>query len=152
MRPGMSTPIDPPALPKSWWDRRWKAVVALSVIAALAAGGFIALLFSLTFGVMRASGAYRQAVAAARADHTVVEMLGSPIEEGYFVMGEIELGRDRGYANLTIPISGPRAKATIYVEADKVGTHWTFRALEVVVEETGEWIHLADGAVSRGDP
>ncbi len=144
----MSMSIASLALPKSWWDRRWKAVVALSVIAAiLAAGGFIALLFSLTFGVMRESGAYRQAVAAARANHTVVEMLGTPIEEGYFVMGEIELGRDRGYANLTIPISGPRAKATIYVEADKVGADWSFRALEVVVQDTGEWIHLGDDGV-----
>ncbi len=138
-------------LPKPWWIRRWKTVVTLSVIGGLLAfAGFITILFSLTFGLMRQSGAYQQAVAAAKADHTVVETLGTPIEAGYFVMGEIELGRHRGYANLSIPISGPRAKATIYVEADKVGEHWSFRSLEVVVDGTGQWIHLGDGAITRG--
>ncbi len=155
MRPVMVTPTGRPDgyLPKSWWIRRWKTVVALSVIGSLVAcAGFITILFSLTFGLMRQSGVYRQAVAAAKADHTVVETLGTPIEEGYFVMGEIELGPDRGYANLSIPIAGPRAKATIYVEADKVGTDWRFRALEVVVQETGQWIHLGSDAITRGGP
>ena len=152
MRPAMGTPVEPlrADLATSWWNRHWKAVVALSVVAGLlAVAGVVTLVFSLTFGVMRQSGAYRQAVAAAKADDAVVKTLGTPIEEGYFVMGQIELSRDRGYANLTIPISGPRAKATIYVEADKVGTHWSFRSLEVVVDGTGQWIHLGDGAISR---
>jgi hypothetical protein len=140
-----------PAQP--WWSRRWKVVVALSVVGGLLAlAGFVTILCSLTFGLMRQSGAYQQAVAAAKSDHTVIETLGTPIEEGYFVMGEIELGRDRGYANLTIPISGPRAKATIYVEADKAGEHWSFRSMEVVVDGTGQWIHLGDGAITRGGP
>ncbi len=68
----------------------------------------------------------------------------TPIDEGFFVSGEIHLTNQGGYANLSIPISGPDGDATIYVEAEKSGNDWSFRALEVVVRDTGQWIHLMD--------
>jgi len=139
-----STPaVAPRQLP--WWHRRWKLTVALSVVASLLLlSGFVVAVCSLTFGIMKKSGAYQQAVAAARADSHVVATLGTPIEEGFFVMGEIELTDDGGYARLSIPIAGPDGTATIYAEAQKSRGQWSFHTLEVMVEETGEWIHLGD--------
>lgn len=113
-----------------------------TVAAVLALGGFVLAVCSLTFGIMKKSGAYRQAVAAARADREVVETLGTPIEEGFFVMGRIRLTNDSGYANLSIPITGPNGEATIYAEADKSRGEWSFHTLEVMIEDTGEWIHI----------
>ena len=131
--------------PGSWWRRYRTLLVAASVVSiVLAIGGLLMLVLSLTVGLMRSSGAYQQAVAAARADETVTETLGTPIEEGFFVAGEIQLTNDSGFANLSIPISGPDGEATIYVEAEKSAGDWSFRALEVVVHDTGQWIHLAD--------
>ena len=128
-----------------WWHRRWKLAVALGVVVSLLLlSGFVAAVCSLTFGIMKQSGAYQQAVAAARADSHVVETLGTPIEEGYFVMGQIEMTNNGGYANLSIPISGPNGAATIYAEAEKSRGQWTFHTLEVMVQDTGEWIHLGD--------
>ncbi len=119
--------------------------MALGVVASiLLLSGFVVAVCSLTFGLMKKSGAYQQAVAAARADSDVIATLGTPIEEGFFVMGEIQLNNNGGYANLSIPISGPDGEATIYVEAEKSGADWSFRALEVVVRDTGQWIHLLD--------
>ena len=137
-----STPaVAPRQLP--WWHRRWKLAVALGVVASLLLlSGFVVAVCSLTFGIMKKSGAYQQAVAAARADSDVVATLGTPIEEGFFVMGEIQLTLDGGYANLSIPISGPNGAATIYAEAEKSRGQWSFHTLEVMVEDTGEWIHL----------
>ncbi len=137
-----STPaVAPRQLP--WWNRRWKLTVALGVVASLLLlSGFVAAVCSLTFGIMKKSGAYQQAVAAARADSHVIATLGTPIEEGFFVMGRIELINDGGYANLSIPITGPNGAATIYAEADKSRGQWSFHTLEVMVEDTGEWIHL----------
>ena len=127
----------------SWWHRHRTPLIAVSVVAVvLAISGFLMLVLSLTVGLMRSSGAYQQAVAAARADETVTRTLGTPIEEGFFVAGEIQLTSHSGYANLSIPISGPDGEATIYVEAEKSGDAWSFRALEVVVHDTGQWIHL----------
>ncbi len=126
-----------------WWHRRWKLVVALGVVVSLLLlSGFVAAVCSLTLGVMKKSGAYQQAVAAARADSDVVATLGTPIEEGFFVTGRIELTDDGGYANLSIPISGPNGAATIYAVAGKSRGQWSFHTLEVMVEDTGEWIHL----------
>ena len=128
----------------SWWHRHRILVIIVSVIVAvLSLCGFVMLVLSLTIGLMRRSGAYQQAVAAARADATVVETLGTPIEEGFFIAGEIHVTRHGGYANLSIPIAGPNGDATIYVEAEKSGDDWSFRSLEVVVRDTGQWIHLA---------
>ena len=112
------------------------------VASLLLLSGFVVAVCSLTFGIMKKSGAYQQAVAAARADSDVVATLGTPIEEGFFVMGEIQLTLDGGYANLSIPISGPNGAATIYAEAEKSRGQWSFHTLEVMVEDTGEWIHL----------
>lgn len=126
-----------------WWQRRWKLAVALGVATSmLLLSGFVVAVCSLTFGILKKSGAYQQAVAAARADNDVIARLGTPIEEGFFVMGEIELTGDGGYANLSIPISGPNGAATIYAEADKSRGQWNFHTLEVMVQDTGEWIHL----------
>ncbi len=126
-----------------WWRRRWKLAVGLGVVASLLLlSGFVVAVFSLTIGLMKKSGAYQQAVAAARADSDVTATLGTPIEEGFFVMGRIELNNDGGYANLSIPISGPNGAATIFAEADKSRGRWSFHTLAVMVEETGEWIHL----------
>jgi hypothetical protein len=128
-----------------WWQRRWKLAVALSVVASiLLSSGFVVAVCSLTFGIMKKCGAYQQAVAAARADSDVIATLGTPIEEGFFVMGEIQLTDNGGYANLSIPITGPNGAATIYAEADKSRGLWNFHTLEVMVEDTGEWIHLGD--------
>ena len=126
-----------------WWRHHWKISIALAVIAGvLLISAFCMAVVGLTFGIMKKSGAYQHAVAAARADVDVVDSLGMPIEEGFFVMGQIELTNDSGYANLSIPIEGPKGKATIYAEADKSRGQWSFHTLEVMVEDTGEWIHL----------
>jgi Cytochrome oxidase complex assembly protein 1 len=41
----------------------------------------------------------------------VIEALGSPIKEGFFVSGNTNVNGASGEANLSIPISGPREKA-----------------------------------------
>ena len=147
MLPTNIHPSPPPVAQgrRPWWHRRWKLAVTLGVVVSLLLlSGFVAAVCSLTFGIMKKSGAYQQAVATARADSHVIETLGTPIEEGYFVMGQIELTNDGGYANLSIPIFGPNGSATIYAEAAKSGGQWSFHTLEVMVEDTGEWIHLGD--------
>ena len=133
--------------PKNWWSRNWKWVVPVGVLAPiLVCGGFVTLLVSFVFGLMKNSGAYQEAVAAARADTAVVAALGTPIEEGFFVTGNIELNNTSGYADLAIPISGPRGEAVIYVVAKKSGGRWSYSTLEVALEEPGQWVDLL------GDP
>ena len=128
---------------KNWWGRNWKWVVPVGIgLPILVCGGFVTLLFTLVTGLMKESGAYQDAVAAARSDTAVVSALGPPIEEGFLVTGNIEINGSGGHADLAIPLSGSRETATLYVVADKSGSTWAFDVMEVEVHGTGEIIDL----------
>ena len=132
--------------PKNWWSRNWKWFLPVAIVAPiLACGGFVTLLCVFVFGLMKSTGAYEEAVAAARAEPAVVAALGTPIEEGFLVTGNVEIEGSSGYADLAIPISGPRASGTIFVEAEKSGGQWYFSTLEVAIGEGDESINLLQG-------
>ncbi len=104
--------------------------------------GFIALIGTVVFGVMKSSDVYQDALARARADPAVEMALGTPIEEGLLVMGNINISGSSGEADLAIPISGPDDEATIYAVAKKSAGQWTFLTLVVKIKSTGERIDL----------
>ena len=131
----MSAPAAVPAPPSSWWSRNWKWFVpagCLTLIVLFCL--FMALIFTVVMGSMKSSDAYKQAVAKARANSTVVEKLGTPIAEGYFVSGNINVQNDSGNADLQIPISGPKGKAVIHAVATKSAGKWEYSRLTVSIE------------------
>jgi hypothetical protein len=111
--------------------------------AALILIGVIAFVFSVVVGFIKSSDAYVGAVARAKAAPAVVAALGAPLEEGWLVTGNIHVSGPTGLAELAIPISGPRGKATIYVEATKHLGVWQFDHLVVQLKSTHERIDLA---------
>ena len=114
----------------NWWSRNWKWLLPSGCLGLLVL--FVAVIFgfiSLVFGVMKSSDVYRQAVARADRDPTVIAALGEPISEGRFVTGGIKLENDSGNASLTIPLSGPKGAGKLYVEATKVAGAWQFQQL-----------------------
>lgn len=123
-----------PAQP-NWWSRNWKWFVPTGCLTLIVLFGlFITLIITVAMGSMKSSDAYKQAVARARANPTVVESLGTPIAEGYFVSGNVNVQNDRGNADLQIPISGPKGKAVIYAVAVKSAGQWEFSRLSVTIE------------------
>ncbi len=121
--------------PPNWWSRNWKWFVPTGCLTLILLFGlFITLIISVAMGSMKSSDAYKQAVARARANPTVVASLGTPIAEGYFVSGNISVQNDRGNADLQIPISGPKGKAVIYAVAVKSAGQWEFSRLSVAIE------------------
>lgn len=121
--------------PPNWWSRNWKWFVPTGCLTLILLFGlFIALIFGVVMGSIKSSDAYKQAVARARANPTVVESLGTPIAEGYFVSGNISVQNDRGNADLQIPISGPKGKAVIYAVAVKSAGQWEYSRLSVAIE------------------
>jgi hypothetical protein len=107
---------------------------------------FVFFIISIVFGVMKSSDAYQAAFARARVDPRVTRALGSPIEAGFFVSGKTNVSGSSGDADLSIPISGPNGKGTIYCVASKFAGEWTFSRLVVEVAETGEKIDLTEKA------
>ena len=131
------------AQPKSWWGRNWKWFVPVGCLSSLAIlVGFVGLIMTFVFNMMKSSNAYKQALSRARSNPAVVNALGSPIRESIFISGSINVNGASGNADLAIPISGSKGKGTIYVEARKAAGEWSFTQLAVKVDRTNERISL----------
>lgn len=91
---------------------------------------------------MKQSDAYKMAVARAKMDQRVISALGAPISEGWFLSGKTNVNSGSGDADLSIPISGPKGKGTIYAVATKSAGDWTYSKLVVKIDSTGETIDL----------
>jgi len=129
----------------TWWGRNWKWFVPVGSLGALVLlAGFIASIMFFVFGVMKSSDAYKDAVAKARTHPSVQESIGTPIEEGMFVTGNINVSGPSGNASLSIPLSGPKGEATLFVEAEKSAGQWTCSTLVVEIKATQQRIDLLE--------
>lgn len=127
----------------SWWQRNWKWAVPVGCLGAVAfTGAFIVGLGFVVVFAIRSTGAYSEALAMARANPEVVAELGEPIEAGWFVLGSVNVTGSSGEADLSIPLSGPKNTATLYVIARKRAGVWEFELLEVEVKGREDRIDL----------
>ena len=138
----------PPQAAPGWWSRNWKWFVPTGcclgslVVCVLVAAIFGLGVFGAIFGMMKSSEPYKVALARAKANQQVISALGTPITEGFSTWGKVNIDGASGDADLSIPISGPKGKGTIYVTATKSGGEWTYSKLSVKVDSTGETIDL----------
>ena len=136
----------PPPLPgkksTTWWQRNWKWFVPACLGGVVLFAGFIVLIVTIVFGMMKSTDAYKEALAMTRANPYVQEALGSPIEDGLLVMGSINVNGSSGHADLAIPVSGPQGNGTIYVVASKSAGQWAILRLVVDIKATNERIDL----------
>ena len=141
------TPAPQPVQPPSWWSRNWKWFVPTGCcLTPLVLGGaFAAFIIIVVFGAMKQSDVYQTAVARAKADQRVTAALGTPITEGWWLSGSTKVTGGSGEADLSIPISGPKGKGTIYAVATKFAGEWTFLKLAVKIDSSGEMIDLGSG-------
>jgi Cytochrome oxidase complex assembly protein 1 len=123
--------------------RNWKWFVPVTGVAGvLMLAAFIYTIFSLGTGMMKSSVPYQQALARAKASPEVQTALGIPIKDGFMASGKITTSGPTGSASLEIPISGPKGKADIYLEARKSSGVWSFSTLNVTVAGQPETIEL----------
>ena len=99
---------------------------------------------SIFFRAFRSSGAYKEAVARARAHRGVLDALGGPIDPGFWVGGSIHVSGASGSASLATPLHGSRADGMLRADARKAGGVWTFDRLQVQVRR-GQTIDLLAG-------
>ena len=78
------------------------------------------------------------AMRAAQDDPKVSEQLGSPLQMGYLVLGNIETSGPAGKAEISIPIIGTRERGTLYVNGEKSFGKWKIKRLVVMIDEAGE--------------
>src|SRR5437016_8539123 len=122
---------NPPPIPlaprPNWWKRNWTWVVPVACFSMLVL--FVAFAVSIAFIVfsaMKSTDVYKGALTRAQAHPSVMEALGSPIKGGFLLSGSTNVNGASGEANLSIPISGPNGKGTIYVAATKSLGRWNY--------------------------
>ncbi|MCH9649321.1 MAG: cytochrome c oxidase assembly factor 1 family protein [Deltaproteobacteria bacterium] len=87
------------------------------------------------FGVVKGSDVYRDALALAETHPLVIESLGEPIATGWQFQGSVNLEGNRGTADFSVPISGPKGSGRLYVEAEKRVGEWSYHRLEIELED-----------------
>lgn len=128
-------PLSYAPVKKSWLDRnaRWKIPLGCLLVIVLL-GAFVAIIFTVVEGSFRKSAVYKEALARAERDPQVASRIGVPLWPSRVLQGEIHVSGSSGTAHMTIPVTGPRGKATIYLDARKAAGTWEFLTLQVQFE------------------
>ena len=133
----MTPPVPPPLpvkTPLTWWQRHWVWLAILGGAALLAVITLSSLaLMNFVTGKLRQSEPYQIAMAAAQRDATVAEALGTPWTPSRFITGAFNESSQWSFVQLSVPITGPKAKGTLQVVASKNGDEWSYQILKVVV-------------------
>jgi hypothetical protein len=128
---------------KSWGVWKWIGCgCGGCLVAILLVVGLIAAIGGLAFVGLKQADAYKLALERAQNNPQVQAALGEPIEAGLLVSGSVNISGPTGSADISIPISGPKGKGTIYVVATKSAGQWEFSTLEVEIHATGERVDL----------
>jgi hypothetical protein len=120
---------------------RW--VIGISFVA-------VTLFFFGVLAFVGNSEVCQLAVKQAQSNSAVVEQLGSPIKQGLFVSGSIETTGPSGHADVSIPVSGSKAKGTLYAVGSKSAGEWTFETLRLAVGSNR--VDLLDSSSSTPKP
>ncbi|AAZ26769.1 cytochrome c oxidase assembly factor Coa1 family protein [Colwellia psychrerythraea] len=99
-------------------------------------------LFFTLIGSMLKGEAFDQSMVSISQNTEVIEVVGEPIEAGYFVMGSIQTSGAKGEASLQYSISGPKGEADVYVLAYKEMEAWSLHNVIVHIPETDKKIQI----------
>ena len=113
---------------------------------------FVAAVALIVFGAVKSTDVYKDALARAKTHPAVIEVLGSPITEGFLVSGNTNVNGASGEANLSIPIAGPKGNATLYVAARKSLGQWSYSGLVVEIAKTHQRIDLLQRPTPTNSP
>ncbi|BBM87536.1 cytochrome c oxidase assembly factor Coa1 family protein [Candidatus Uabimicrobium amorphum] len=113
-------------------ESHFNRFVIISFFISIFAGVFI--LFFLQRS-MKASAPYKKTVEYIHQEKVIQEALGTPIQEGFFVSGMLEIKEKSGKAKLSVPLSGPKGSGVLYASLEKKGDDWRFFSLIFQIED-----------------
>lgn len=115
-------------------------LIGCGVLVVLGAACVAALVF-VVFAAIKKSDIYTDALNKARADQRVVAALGEPINPGFWVTGNMKVDNNKGSADFTFPVSGPKGSAKVHAVATTEGQKWEYTEL-VVTPSNGPPINV----------
>jgi hypothetical protein len=118
---------------------KWGLIGCLAIILLGAIG--IAAIVVIVFGAIKSSDVYRGARATAQKDPRVIQALGSPVEPGWWIKGNVNVRDHSGEADIEFPISGPKGNGRVHAVATRESSGWRYSEL-VVTPANGPPIDL----------
>jgi hypothetical protein len=136
-------PLSYAPVKKSWLDRHagWKIPLGC-LLAIVFLGAFVAIVFTVVEVSFRKSAVYQEALNRAERNPDVASRIGVPLRPGRVLQGKINVSGSSGTAQMAIPVTGPRGKATIYLDARKAAGNWEFLTLQVQFEGQSDCLNL----------
>lgn len=125
--------------------KHWKRNLAIF-------GGLMGLLLVVVFVIIGNSDVCKMAFAKAESNPVVRQRLGEPIKRGFFISGSIQVSGPSGHADVAVPVSGPRGKATVYAVAQKSAGLWKFETLEIEFDDTTSRVDLLNQESNSSSP
>jgi hypothetical protein len=146
-------PPRPPTPKLNWCKRNWKWFVPLGCFSTVVLFVvFVGSVVLIVFSAVKSTDVYKDAFARTKVHPAVIEALGSPIKEGFLVSGNTNVNGASGDANLSIPITGPKGKGTIYVAAKKSLGQWNYSGMVLEIAKTHQRIDLLQRAAPASLP
>lgn len=112
-------------------------------VILIGVGGVAAIVFGV-FGIIKNSDVYQDTLATAQSNPAVIEALGEPVEPGFSMSGSININNGVGDADISFPVSGPKASGKIHAVAEKpAGSKaWNYTTRELRLDGRDEVIPL----------
>jgi len=136
----------------AWENNTWRDVEHFkSTQRKWAIGGVLIYLFIIlfvwgivfwAFGLMKENNAYKMSFLAVQNNPEVIEMIGTPIESGFFIIGNMSTNKGKGEANLQYTITGPKGEGEVDMYATKKQGKWTMHQLGVYIEANDKTISI----------
>ncbi len=131
----------PPAKKTNWWLLGGGGCLCLIVVGVIGYGTLY-FGFSAISKWMKSSESYQMAVTTATNSPEVQAELGTPIQPGMMVQGDINSSASAESANLSFLLKGPKASATVHFAGRKTDGKWDIRDFTVTVWGSGKTITL----------
>lgn len=100
---------------------------------------------SLVFGVfslLKSSEPYKKSLDLVKNHPEVIELIGTPIEEGLMISGSINTTNDKGNADISYPVKGPKGEGTVYAIAERNQKKWTLQEVTFYHEVSDQRIQI----------
>ena len=131
---------------KSWFGKNWPWVIPV--------GGCLAVILLFVFGVgaaifggmkmLKSSEPYEYAIEKASTNQELITIIGEPIETDGIMQGSMNYSNGDASVDITIPLKGPKGKASVSIKGDKREDVWIYEAFYITIKDTQEQINLLD--------
>lgn len=137
---------------QNWWKRNWKWFLP-TLLFSILVGLFLALsIDGNATDIAQAysdNSLYEKAIEKARSNERVLEIIGDikPIDKLAFIEGDAIYSNNNSSVALSLRIEGSKRKGKIDIIADKNGTKWEYKKINIRIKNPKEEIQILKDSI-----